>query len=387
MVEFIEGEVSSDAFRFSDLERIYHNLQSLITQHNELSEYYRDLHQIQMPYIPYIGNIWKGTFIWAEIFNGLHGWRKQMLERVQEPTKPSGLGQVHTVEEIFTEGGPFPPYSWFVQLENDIDAMRIEQSVEEYGTGYRNRQLEKLTGENHRNRLFCGANLGSYMTNTQKEAIDSGTFDGLHLGDYWSINGLKWYIVGFNFFPSIAKNHVVLFPSESLGSSSLIEPLPDGSDTEAYLATLPYFGDYPFFKDGYLPFEETLRAAFGDYIAPHAVRRKSRTGGRYAWFTVPFSFIDPDELPPLLEWKTQYLTPDEQLPLPQGGYGRYWTEGFDYTWTMPEDTEEFNSPTVITQHEFGGQPSGLSVCEQANIRPLFAVTGTENKEPEEEETA
>ena len=51
-----------------------------------------------------------------------------------------------------------------------------------------------LSPINHRN-IFRGKNLGSAVTEEQKTAIQSGTFDDLFVGDYWEIDGVKWRIV------------------------------------------------------------------------------------------------------------------------------------------------------------------------------------------------
>lgn len=48
--------------------------------------------------------------------------------------------------------------------------------------------------------IFRGKSLGSTYTAEQKEAISSGTFHDLWIGDYWTINGHKYYIADFDLF-------------------------------------------------------------------------------------------------------------------------------------------------------------------------------------------
>ena len=48
--------------------------------------------------------------------------------------------------------------------------------------------------------IFRGKSLGSTYTADQKEAISSGTFHDLWIGDYWTINGHKYYIADFDLY-------------------------------------------------------------------------------------------------------------------------------------------------------------------------------------------
>lgn len=48
--------------------------------------------------------------------------------------------------------------------------------------------------------MFRGKNLGSSFTDTQKEAVRSGKFTDLFLGDYWTIGGHDWIIADFNYW-------------------------------------------------------------------------------------------------------------------------------------------------------------------------------------------
>lgn len=48
--------------------------------------------------------------------------------------------------------------------------------------------------------IYRGKNLGGTYTSSQKEAISSGTFHDLWIGDYWTINGHKYYIADFDLF-------------------------------------------------------------------------------------------------------------------------------------------------------------------------------------------
>lgn len=63
--------------------------------------------------------------------------------------------------------------------------------------------------------------LGTSVTSEQWAAIQNGTFDGLFLGDYWTINGVDYVIAAFDYWrdtgdtPCI-KHHVVVIPRANL---------------------------------------------------------------------------------------------------------------------------------------------------------------------------
>lgn len=68
------------------------------------------------------------------------------------------------------------------------------------------------------NGIFRGNNLGGTMTAAQFNAIVTGNFDGLYIGDYWDFNGTKFRIAGFNYY-NIPQNHIVIVPDACINSS------------------------------------------------------------------------------------------------------------------------------------------------------------------------
>ena len=68
--------------------------------------------------------------------------------------------------------------------------------------------------------------LGDTFTDTQKEVIANGTFEGLNIGDYWTINGVNWRIADFDYYYNIGdinftKHHVVIVPDNSLYNAQM----------------------------------------------------------------------------------------------------------------------------------------------------------------------
>jgi len=69
--------------------------------------------------------------------------------------------------------------------------------------------------------VLVGKYLGDTYTDTQKEAIANGTFDGLNIGDYWIINDITWRIVDFDYYYNVGdtaftKHHVIIVPDNTL---------------------------------------------------------------------------------------------------------------------------------------------------------------------------
>lgn len=77
------------------------------------------------------------------------------------------------------------------------------------------------TGPGFHSSIYRGKYLGDTYTDEQKQAIASGTFEDLFVGDYWTINGVNWRIADFDYYYNIGdtnftKHHVVIVPDKSL---------------------------------------------------------------------------------------------------------------------------------------------------------------------------
>lgn len=77
------------------------------------------------------------------------------------------------------------------------------------------------------NATFRGKNLGTSFTDTQLDAIASGTFDDMFVGDYWEISTRIYRIAGFDIFckPYISTpfdiHHAVIVPDRGLYLAAL----------------------------------------------------------------------------------------------------------------------------------------------------------------------
>ena len=115
------------------------------------------------------------------------------------------------------------------------------------------------------NSVARGASLGSSLTDAQSAAIRDGSFNGLYLLDYWTINSVNWRIVAFDYYYGTGDNtcqthHVVVVPDGQI-------------DTAAYNSTDTTAGGYvgsDLYKTGLDKAKTIITAAFGSgHILTH----------------------------------------------------------------------------------------------------------------------
>jgi hypothetical protein len=74
-----------------------------------------------------------------------------------------------------------------------------------------------------KNSRYRGKYLGTSYTAEQQQAVASGTFEGLEIGDYWTIGGVNWRVAGFNYYRrsgdvELTTNHITIVPDVVLYS-------------------------------------------------------------------------------------------------------------------------------------------------------------------------
>lgn len=100
--------------------------------------------------------------------------------------------------------------------------------------------------------------LGTSVTSEQWAAIQNGTFDGLFLGDYWTINGVDYIIAAFDYWldtgdTPCTKHHVAVIPRNNLYSAKI-------NDTN--ITTGGYVGS-DMYKNGLTQAKQFFSDAFG----------------------------------------------------------------------------------------------------------------------------
>ena len=121
-----------------------------------------------------------------------------------------------------------------------------------------------VSAMNHRN-VYRGKSLGSSVTAAQKATIQSGKFDDLFIGDYWSIGGYNYRIADMDYWyncgdePAFTKHHLVIVP-DSIGVTA---PMNDTDTTVGgYVGSKMYTETLPSVKN-------TISSAFGDMLLTH----------------------------------------------------------------------------------------------------------------------
>lgn len=135
--------------------------------------------------------------------------------------------------------------------------------------------------EVHRN-FYRGRNLGEAVSDSQKAAIQDGSFKGLFVGDYWVVDDVNWRIADMDYFyntgnTKFTKHHLVIVPEKNLYSNKM-------NDTD--ITTGGYIGSKMYTE--YLNQAKTIiTSAFGDLVLTHKdVFTNAVTNGYpsgYAW--------------------------------------------------------------------------------------------------------
>lgn len=168
--------------------------------------------------------------------------------------------------------------------------------------------LSTLTGSGAyaHNSVARGASLGSSLTDAQSAAIRNGSFDGLYLMDYWTINSVNWRIVAFDYYLSTGDticttHHVVVVPDIALYAAAY-----NSMDT----TNGGYVGS-DLYKTGLNQAKTTVTAAFGSgHILTHrnylhnAVTNGMPSGG--AWYDSTVELMTEENVYGNKQWANSY---------------------------------------------------------------------------------
>lgn len=86
-----------------------------------------------------------------------------------------------------------------------------DQTVDYHNAGYHNS-------------IYRGQSLGTEVTEAQYNSIQSGSFDGMFIGDYWTIGGVNYRIAAFDYWlhtgdTECTDHHVLLVPDSCIGEN------------------------------------------------------------------------------------------------------------------------------------------------------------------------
>lgn len=155
-----------------------------------------------------------------------------------------------------------------------ISTANFKKDLKEYMEGV-NTILAQLTYDNAgaHNSIYRGKNLGTTVTEEQWEAISSGTFTDLYIGDYWVISGVNWRIAAFDYYlncgdTSFTKHHAVIVPDTCLYNAQMNTT---NVTTGAYKGSAMYTANLTRAKS-------TINSAFGSsHVLSHRIYLSNAT--------------------------------------------------------------------------------------------------------------
>lgn len=260
------------------------------------------------------------------------------------------------------------------------------------------------------NSIFRGKSLGGSVTEAQYAAIGAGTFDGLFIGDYWTINNVNWRIAAFDYWLntgdySVASgdimavgqesnvcqtHHIVIVPDDNLltgnGISTHWLNSTDNTDggyvgTDFYAATNGNTGKATCLA--------AAKAAFGnDHILTHreALSNSCLSGSTNMGFPTSRSWYDSD-----IELMNEYMVYGYSLfgTVLMGGGDRPPISSIGTTqlplfalapkfitnrkdWSLRDPA---NSTHFVTVGAFGDNTISSASSTVVGIRPIFGVKG------------
>ena len=138
------------------------------------------------------------------------------------------------------------------------------------------------------NSIYRGEYLGDGVTYEQWQAISSGTFDDLFIGDYWTYNNVNYRIAGFDYYLNTGDtictdHHVVIVPDTCLDSQYIDTDTPYTNQVNGYANTTMR-------TDGLSNSKNTINSMFGsNHILSHRIKLvdsvSSGKPNRTSWFT------------------------------------------------------------------------------------------------------
>lgn len=133
------------------------------------------------------------------------------------------------------------------------------------------------------NNIYRGKYLGNSVTPEQYQAISSGTFEDLYIGDYWTINGVNYRIAGFNYYyytgdAVFTTHHAVIVPDTILYTYAMN----DTNTTEGgYVNSKMY-------TEGLAQALSIIKSAFSGHVLKHRrLLSNAASNGKasgWAWF-------------------------------------------------------------------------------------------------------
>ena len=116
------------------------------------------------------------------------------------------------------------------------------------------------------NAIYRGKYLGESVTDEQYATIADGTFKGLFIGDYWTINSIIYRIAAFDYYlntgdTNCTKHHIVIVPDTALYNAVM-------NDTNTTVGG--YVGS-KMYTEGLEQAKTTIKVAFSGHVLSHRI--------------------------------------------------------------------------------------------------------------------
>lgn len=153
-----------------------------------------------------------------------------------------------------------------ITIDTDKDVAVVHDNVKPggYPLCREDRFNELFVNADARNSIYRGKSLGNTYTLAQQQAVSSGTFDDMYIGDYWTIGGVNYRIAAFNYYrrtgdTELTTNHITLVPDTQLYTHVM-------NDTS--ITTGGYTGS-KMYLTGLEQAKTTINAAFPSKVLTH----------------------------------------------------------------------------------------------------------------------
>ena len=126
------------------------------------------------------------------------------------------------------------------------------------------------------NAIYRGKSLGSTVTTAQYAAIKAGTFDDLHIGDYWTIGGVNYRIAAFDYYlnsgdTNCTTHHVVIVPDTCLYNAQMHNTSSGGWENGAANTTAGGYVGSDMYKSNLEQAKTTIKSAFSGHVLKHRI--------------------------------------------------------------------------------------------------------------------
>ena len=172
-----------------------------------------------------------------------------------------------------------------ITIDTDKDVAVVHDNVKlgGYPLCREDRFNELFVNADARNSIYRGKSLGSTYTLAQQQAVSTGTFEDMYIGDYWTIGGVNYRIAAFNYYRNtgdinLPPNHITLVTDTQLYTHVM-------NDTN--ITTRGYTGS-KMYLTGLDQAKATINAAFPSKVLTHRqILCNATVDGKasgWAWF-------------------------------------------------------------------------------------------------------